>query len=434
MSGGKALVPELRFPEFVEAWEEKQIGFFISSLDAGVSVNSGDRPAFKDEKSVLKTSCVTLGTFDLSENKVVNEPSEIFRLKEPVKAGTIIISRMNTPQLVGANAFVTEDAPNVYLPDRLWAAKISEGGDPAWIGYVLSHPKIRSGFTDRATGTSGSMKNLSKEAVLSLPIFAPVKPEQQKIASFLDAVSKKITLLTEKRDGLVAYKRGVMQRLFSGALRFTRPDGSAFPDWEERKLGDVFDWIGTNSLSREHLTFDDESGIQNIHYGDIHTKFRALFRQSKEAVPYISVSAPLREIKEVQYLKKGDIVIADASEDYADIGKTIEVLEVDEASLIAGLHTYIARPKDGVFVSGFAGYMLRSAALRTQIMRIAQGISVLGVSKGNLEKLDLLVPHPDEQTKIAAALSALDAKIDSVNAEISQMETFKKGLLQKMFV
>lgn len=127
-------------------------------------------------------------------------------------------------------------------------------------------------------------------------------------------------------------------------------------------------------------------------------------------------------------------MIADASEDYADIGKAIEVMEVRERSMIAGLHTFIARPEQGVLAPGFVGYLLRSAPLRRQIVRAAQGVSVLGLSKGNLEKIILGLPAHEEQEKIAGALMAVDAKIDAVTDEITHMETFKKGLLQKMFV
>ena len=127
-------------------------------------------------------------------------------------------------------------------------------------------------------------------------------------------------------------------------------------------------------------------------------------------------------------------MIADASEDYADIGKSIEVITVKERSLVAGLHTYIARQKNNVFVVGFTGYIMQSALMRKQVMRIAQGISVLGISKPNLSKLLLWIPHRDEQQKIADFLSAIDTKIESVTKQVEQIETFKKRLLQKMFV
>lgn len=242
----------------------------------------------------------------------------------------------------------------------------------------------------------------------------------------------KIAALRDRQAGLERYKRGLMQALFSQQLRFTKSDGTPFPDWEEKRLGEVFSWVKTNSLSRENLNY--EAGeAQNIHYGDIHTKFRATFRQTHERVPFVSDGAIPKGFADDEFCQIGDVVIADASEDYADIGKAIEIVELGETPLVAGLHTYIARSKGGLAI-GFSGYLLRSATMRRQIMRIAQGISVLGVSKTNLEKLVLQIPHPDEQQKIAAVLSAVDAKIAAVADQLDRMQAFKKGLLQQMFV
>jgi type I restriction enzyme S subunit len=224
-----------------------------------------------------------------------------------------------------------------------------------------------------------------------------------------------------------------MQRLFDRSLRFTRDDATAFPDWNDCELGSVFDWVVTNSLSREMLTYE-KSKVQNVHYGDIHGKFAARFRQSAESVPFIRHDAIPSHIREEAFCKPGDVIIADASEDYADIGKAVEVIEVEPMSLVAGLHTYLARPKAGVLALGFSAYLFQSQALRKQMMRIAQGISVLGISKPNLAKLKLRLPHPDEQQKIAAFLGAIDDKIAAASAKLAQMESFKKGLLQQMFV
>jgi len=132
--GRKGLVPRLRFPEFWDddEWEKYPLSKFITTLDAGVSVNSGDRPANKGEAGILKTSAVSNGMFDPSENKVVLESGELERLKEPVCKNTIIISRMNTPALVGANAFIERSLDNIFLPDRLWAAKPKTGIQHFW--------------------------------------------------------------------------------------------------------------------------------------------------------------------------------------------------------------------------------------------------------------------------------------------------------------
>lgn len=340
----------------------------------------------------------------------------------------------------------------VYNMMRMWQGAVGMASEECMVSpaYVVLSPEkgISSKFFDYwfqnrhmlhqlwaySHGLTNDRLRLYYQDFAKIPLALPDQPEQEKIAAVLDAASRKIRLLTDKKTALEDYKRGLMQRLFSREIRFARDDGSAFPDWEERKLGDVFNWVRTNSLSREHLGDDPASGVQNIHYGDIHGKFRPLFFQSKEDAPFIATTAPFRGFKGEEFLRQGDVVIADASEDYSDIGKAIEVMEVAPDSAVAGLHTYIARPKAGSLVLGFSGYLLRSAPMRQQIMRIAQGISVLGVSKGNLEKLAFWLPHPDEQRKIAAVLSTLDIKIDTLSQNISEMEAFKKGLVQKLFV
>lgn len=215
------------------------------------------------------------------------------------------------------------------------------------------------------------------------------------------------------------------------SLRFKRNDGTEFPDWKETQLGEVFSWITTNSFSRERLTL--EGGyVQNIHYGDIHKNFSANFRQSEEVVPYVRDATP-DDFKSELFCQLGDIVIADASEDAADIGKAIEIVELTDIPLVAGLHTYIARPCKRSLHTGFSGYLLRSVPMRKQIERIAQGISVLGISKRNLERLSFNLPTPTEQRKIANFLSAVDTKIAQLSERQRLLEEYKKGCMQQLF-
>ena len=129
-----------------------------------------------------------------------------------------------------------------------------------------------------------------------------------------------------------------------------------------------------------------------------------------------------------------DLVIAGASEDYADVGKCIEIMDLDGQRTLAGLHTFIARPKKGVMSPGFGGYLMQCREMRLKIMTIAQGTKVLGVSKTQLSQLMLPIPARKEQTQIANFLTALDRKIEAVAAQIAHTQTWKKGLLQQMFV
>ncbi|WP_282052040.1 restriction endonuclease subunit S [Phaeobacter inhibens] len=425
-----ARVRELRFPGFEEEWITEKLGQFMSFKNG---VNAGKEAYGRGRKFVNVMDIIRKGPITHSNIIGRVEISDAEFEKNEVKYGDILFQRSSeTREEVGqSNVYLDRDRSATF-GGFVIRGRPTRSFDPKFFDTLLRTATVRKDLTSRSGGST--RYNVGQESLSHVLITVPVdEAEQQKIASFFDTVSCKITLLTEKKAALEAYKRGVIQRLFSRALRFTRDDGSAFPDWEERKLGDLFDWIKTNNLSRSNLTDEPESGIQNIHYGDIHGKFSAIFRQSCEHVPFIEVNA-IPKIKDEEYVRVGDVVIADASEDYADIGKSIEVLEVNEKSLVAGLHTFIARPKRSEVSLGFPGYLLRSEDMRQQIVRIAQGISVLGISKGKLEKITFELPHPDEQRKIADFLSSIDAKITAVSAQISEMETFKKGLLQKMFL
>lgn len=208
--------PHLRFPGFQNAgeWEEVPLSELVSALDAGVSVNSGDRPATGNEIGVLKTSAVTNGIFEPQENKVVFDEVEIGRVKEPVQGDTIIISRMNTPALVGANAYVKNGLENIFLPDRLWAAKSKSGTSMPFVSLILGSDKGRAALSKLAKGSSGTMKNITKPDVLAFLVMAPLPAEQQRIADCLTSLDDLIAAQTQMLDAIKTHKKGLMQQLF----------------------------------------------------------------------------------------------------------------------------------------------------------------------------------------------------------------------------
>ena len=310
------------------------------------------------------------------------------------------------------------------------------------IGRLLSltpkdksfHPKYLSDYINDKLiihNESGGIPQLPRSSLENYEVVLPSYEEQTKIASFLSNVDEKISQLTQKHELLSQYKQGMMQKLFSQQTRFKADDGSEFGEWEEVKFSGIFNFHQTNSYSRALLAEYGE--IMNIHYGDIHTKFSMLFDVNKESVPFLNDEVDTSKIAKEQFLKVGDLVIADASEDYKDIGKSIEVISLNNQKVVAGLHTYIARPVKP-FALGFCGYMMQTFPVREQIKKLATGISVLGISKTNLGKVELKVPSLEEQTKIANFLSAIDQKIEVVVQQIEQAKQWKKGLLQQMFV
>ena len=203
-------------------------------------------------------------------------------------------------------------------------------------------------------------------------------------------------------------------------------------DWKEKPYGENYRFLTTNSFSRDKLNYDFGE-VKNIHYGDIHTKFKTLFDMSIETVPFINDDVDISRIDNDNYCQVGDLVVADASEDYGDIGKTIEIVNLDLKKTLAGLHTFLARPMGNSISIGFMGNLLKSWKVRKQVMTVAQGSKVLGLSKTNLSKIKLSLPTKPEQQKIAAFLTAVDTKIEQLSKKQELLGEYKKGLMQQIF-
>lgn len=215
------LTGKRRFPEFEgQEWREVRLGDIIVSMDAGTSVNSTDVPADDNRLGVLKTSSVSDGYFRPERSKAVDDETEISRLREPVSGNTIIMSRMNTPALVGANGFVANSTPSLFLPDRLWAIKPRASEVvPRWLGHLLASAPVRFRLSRLATGTSGSMKNITKGDVRSLPVVLPGIEEQQAIARALTTAEDEATSLSLVIGHMRSEKKALMQQLLTGKRR-----------------------------------------------------------------------------------------------------------------------------------------------------------------------------------------------------------------------
>lgn len=202
--------------------------------------------------------------------------------------------------------------------------------------------------------------------------------------------------------------------------------------WCKKSFGELYTFITTNSFSRDMLNYDGGS-VKNIHYGDIHTKFNLLFNIEKEFVPFINSDINISGISEENYVQEGDLILADASENYNDIGKSIEVLNLNNKKVLSGLHTILARRKTDELAIGFAAFLMKTYNVRLEIMRIAQGTKVLGLSSRRLAEIPLWIPKPEEQTKIANFLTAIDKRINLLTNQKEHLELYKKGLMHKIF-
>lgn len=210
--------------EIPKSWEVVPLRQVIKSLNAGVSVKSQDRQAQAGEFGILKTGAVANGRFYPEEHKAVL-PEERRRVRVFPKSGRIIISRMNTQELVGESGFVTTDHPNLYLPDRLWQTEFHRDSDvePEWLSLALCSPPIRKRVRALGTGTSGSMKNISQKKFLALKVPSPPFAEQREMIEHVSSVDKALEHSREELHKLSTFKRGLMQDLLTGRIR-VQPD------------------------------------------------------------------------------------------------------------------------------------------------------------------------------------------------------------------
>lgn len=203
--------------------------------------------------------------------------------------------------------------------------------------------------------------------------------------------------------------------------------------WESLPISARYSFKGNNSLSRDKLNYTGGS-FRNIHYGDIHTKFAQHLRADIETFPYINNGESHSTIRFENYCIAGDIVFADASEDMADIGKAIEVIDAGDVPLLSGLYTILARPKEGYFALGFGAYLFSSEGIRKQIQCESQGTKVLGLSAARLGNVLLYYPRESgEQQKIANCLLFLDELIMAETQNLDTLKTYNNGLMQLLF-
>ena len=187
--------------EVPEHWNALPLRRLISEVSSGTSVNAIDEPASIGQAGVLKTSCVYTGKFRPEENKAILE-SELERATCPVVAGSLVVSRMNTPDLVGAAGLVKYDDPFLFLPDRLWQVTFQDC-DPQFMNYWCKSASYRSQVQLACSGTSSSMQNLSQDNFYSFIAPLASKSEQLAIASFLDRETTKIDVLVAEQQRLI---------------------------------------------------------------------------------------------------------------------------------------------------------------------------------------------------------------------------------------
>jgi type I restriction enzyme S subunit len=197
-------------------------------------------------------------------------------------------------------------------------------------------------------------------------------------------------------------------------------------DWKLVPFDEIFTFYSTSNYSKAQMSEDDEVGC--IHYGLIHAITNTKY-DLKHGIKYYITS----EQAKYEFVRDGDVVMVDASEDLEGVNKSVEVFGVGSNKYISGLHTYLLRDKKSLLADNFRGIILNSQSVKNQMLQLAVGMKVFGVSKTQLIKVKLpLPPTLTEQKAIATALSDVDALISSLEQGITKKKAIKQGVMQEL--
>ena len=274
-----------------------------------------------------------------------------------------------------------------------------------WENYLVT-PKMLNYYFSIATGSLIEKLRVHYSQFVKIKKPLPSIPEQQKIAEFLSTID---TVIEKQKETVSAWeerKKGVMQKLFSQKVRFKADDGSEFPEWEEKKLGDIADVIMGQSPDGDSVNLND--GLYLI--------------QGKADLLGSNIVPERFTNKPTKICEPLDLVMTVR----APVGYVVRI--EFKACIGRGVCAIRAKKID-------SNYLLHYMAFKeNEWKKIEQGSTFTAVNSDDVKMFKVSVPCLAEQQKIADCLSSLNEVIEKQKATLATWEELKKGLLQQMFV
>lgn len=400
------------YPELPGSWRHVKLKSVIESIESGVSVNAVDVPAENGEVSVLKTSCVYGGEFREGESKVVVD-DEVDLVSCPVREGSLVVSRMNTPALVGMAGLVRTSCRNLFLPDRLWQVRF-RGCVPSFVHYWTKSAAYRAQVEMACSGTSSSMQNLAQEQFGSFVMPLPPFVDQGGIAEFLDRETAKIDALIAEQESLIALLKEKRQAAISHAVtKGLNPDAPMKPSgiewlgdvpahWHVARLKTVSKFVTSGPRGwSDHIS---ESGSLFIQSGDLDDRLGIDFAGAKRVS--IEEDAETRRTQ----LMDGDVLVCITG---AKTGNVAVCEQVPEEAHV-NQHLCLVRP-GSLILPMFLGLALYGRVGQVQFELSQYGLKQ-GLSLENVLETVVPVPPLQEQAAVVARVVGEVDELDGLSA------------------
>ncbi len=402
----KNSIPKIRFCDFSDNWESKQIGELGS-----VAMN---KRIFKEETSeVGEIPFYKIGTFGSEPDSfITREKFEEYKSKYSYpEIGDILISASGsigrTVEYKGEEAYF-QDSNIVWL-------KHDERLNNSFLKQFYSIVKWEG-----IEGTT--IKRLYNKNILETPISLPSPAEQSAIGSLFRTLDD---LLSSYKDNLTNYqslKATMLAKMFPKAgqrvpeIRLDGFDG----EWEVQTLKELARFSKGNGYTKNDLV---NSGKEIILYGQLYTNYQTVISKVNNFITTVKANAVIS--------KGGEVIVPASGESAEDISRASVV---EKSGIILGGDLNIIYPDEKKVDSIFLALTISNGSQQKELIKRAQGKSVVHLRNNDLEKVILHYPSMEEQQAIGSYFSNLDNLINSHQEKISQLETLKKKLLQDMFI
>ncbi len=444
--------PKLRFKEFSGDWETGIIS------DYGYFYYGKSAPKWSITTDA-KIPCIRYGELYTTHNEIVKEIKTYTNMsKENLKfskGGEVLVPRVGEKPL--------EFSKCTYLPFKDIAigemiSVYNTNQNPLFIVYYF-RSKMKYKFARMVEG--GNVSNLYYSYLEKIHISIPSKEEQEKIASFFSLIDDKISLQSEKVEALKDYKKGMMQKIFSRELRFKDNDGRDYPEWEEKKLGDVLkSRIEKQVPSQEAplMSFTATGGIEpkgerydrsflvksNKKLGDV-LKSRIEKQVPSQEAPLMSFTAtggiePKGERYDRSFLVKSNSKLYKRTElnDFIYSSNNLDVgsigLNKYGTAVISDVYEIFNVSKEAS--CDFISELIQTPRVLNKVIRYRQGVMYgqYRIHADEFLKIREFMPCLEEQNKISTFISNIEVKIEKEQEKLKYLNGYKKGLLQQMFV
>lgn len=405
-------VPKLRFKEFSDEWQEKKLGE-ITKITAGGTPSTTKIEYWNGNIKWMNSGELNLKYVYEVQGRITEEGLKNSSTKLIPKNCVLIglAGQGKTRGTVAINfiELCTNQSIASILPNY-------QSFIPLFLYFNLDnrYEELR-GLSTGGGGRGG----LNLGILNSLTSNFPSLQEQEKIANFLSSIDKKISLIEEKLELFREYKKGVMQKIFSQELRFKDSEGNDYPEWEEKKLGEVFERIIEKNVEN------------NTNVLTISAQYGLIFQ-----VDFFNKSVAGKDLSKYYLLQKGDFAYNKSYSNGYPMG-AIKKLKFYEKGIVSTLYICF-RLKNKKYSTNYFEQYFESKKIDKNIQEIAQegarNHGLLNISVQDFFNIYIPFPLLEEQQKIADFLSSIDSKIENIEKELEGLKEFKKGLLQQMFV